>query len=84
MSCKFCQPKVSYFDRNVKRKKLLVQKNNCVRDTRTQPLIYVGCCVHYWVSCAINKGEFFEIAFVSTNICLTLRRLLTFCLILTR
>ena len=32
--------------------------------TRTQPLICVGCFVHYWVSCAINKGGFFEIAFV--------------------
>ena len=32
--------------------------------TRTQPLICVGCSVHYWVSCAINKGGFFEIAFV--------------------
>ena len=31
---------------------------------RTQPLICVGCSVHYWVSCAINKGGFFEIAFV--------------------
>ena len=36
----------------------------CVRVTRTQPLICVGCSVHYWVSCAINKGGFFEIAFV--------------------
>ena len=36
----------------------------CVRGTRTQPLICVGCSVHYWVSCAINKGGFFEIAFV--------------------
>ena len=35
----------------------------CVRGTRTQPLICVGY-VHYWVSCAINKGDFFEIAFV--------------------
>ena len=43
-----------------------------------QPLISVGCSVHYWVSCAINKGGFFEIAFVSTHICLALRRLLTF------
>ena len=24
-----------------------------------QPLISVGCSVHYWVSCAINKGGFF-------------------------
>ena len=36
----------------------------CVRGTRTQPLICVGCSVHYWVSCAINKGGFFETAFV--------------------
>ena len=36
----------------------------CVRGTRTQPLICVGCSVHYLVSCAINKGGFFEIAFV--------------------
>ena len=39
-------------------------ENNCVRATRTQPLIYVGCSVHYWVCCAIKKGGFFEIAFV--------------------
>ena len=38
-------------------------RNYCVRGTRTQPLICVGCSVHYWVSCAINKGGFFEIAF---------------------
>ena len=37
-----------------------------VRGTRTQPLICVGCSVHYWVSCAINKGGFFEIAFSSS------------------
>ena len=37
---------------------------NCVRGTRTQPLICDGCSVHYWVSRAINKGGFFEIAFV--------------------
>ena len=36
----------------------------CVRGTRTQPLIFVGCSVHYWVPCAINKGGFYEIAFV--------------------
>ena len=55
--------------------------NNCVRGTRTQPLICVGCSVHYWVSCGINKGGFFEIVFSSlTHICLALRRLLTFCL----
>ena len=60
----------------------------CVRGTRTQPLICVGCSVHYWVSSAINKGAFFEIAFSSssssTRICLALRRLLTFRLTLTR
>ena len=32
----------------------------CVRGTRTQPLICVGCSVHYWVSWAINKGGFFR------------------------
>ena len=32
--------------------------------TRTQPLICVGFSVHYWVSCAIYKGGFFEISFV--------------------
>ena len=37
--------------------------SNCVRGTRTQPLICVGCSVHYWVTCAINKGGFFEISF---------------------
>ena len=37
----------------------------CVRGMRTQPLlICVGCSVHYCVPCAINKGGFFEIAFV--------------------
>ena len=35
----------------------------CVRGTRTQPLICVGCSVPYWVSCAIIEGGFFEIAF---------------------
>ena len=35
----------------------------CVRGTRTQLLICVGCSVPYWVSCAINEGGFFEIAF---------------------
>ena len=61
--------------------------NNCVRGTRTQPLICVGYSVHYWMSCAINKGGFFEIAFSlssSTHICLALRRLFKFCLTLTR
>ena len=36
----------------------------CVLVPRTQPLICVGCSVHYWVSCAINKEGFFETAFV--------------------
>ena len=31
--------------------------------TRTQRLICVGCSVHYWMPCAINKGFFFKIAF---------------------
>ena len=39
-------------------------ENNCVRATRTQPLICNGCSVHYLVPCVINKGGFFEIAFV--------------------
>ena len=33
----------------------------CVRGTRTQPLIFVGCSVHYWVSCEINKGVFLRL-----------------------
>ena len=37
--------------------------NNCVRGMRTQPLICVGCSVHYWVSCAINKGVFLRLHF---------------------
>ena len=32
----------------------------CVRGTRTQPLISVDFSVHYWVSCVINRGGFFE------------------------
>jgi len=39
-------------------------RSNCVRGTRKQPLICVGCSVHYWVSCAINKVGFFKIAFI--------------------
>ena len=46
----------------------------CVRGTRTQPLIFVGCSVHYGVSRAINKGGFSRSS--STHICLALRRLL--------
>ena len=37
--------------------------SSCVRGTRTQPLICVGCSVHYWVSCAINKGGFLRLHF---------------------
>ena len=37
---------------------------DCVRRTRTQPLICVGCSVHHWVPCSIYKGGFFEISFV--------------------
>ena len=33
-------------------------------EVRTQTVICVGCFVHYLVPCAINKGGFFEIAFV--------------------
>ena len=54
------------------------------RGTRAQPLIRVRCSVYYWVSCANNRGGFFEFAFVSTHICLALRRLLAFWLTLTR
>ena len=32
----------------------------CVRGTRTQLLICLACSVHYWVSCAINRGVFFR------------------------
>ena len=35
----------------------------CVRGTRAQLLICVGCYVHYWVSCAINKGDFLRMHF---------------------
>ena len=41
----------------------MVSMYRCVRGTRTQLLICVGCSVPYWVSCAINEGGFFEIAF---------------------
>ena len=40
------------------------RNHNCVRDTRTQLLMCVGCSVHYWVFCAINNGGFLDIAFV--------------------
>ena len=29
--------------------------------TRTQPLICVGCSVHYWVSCANDRGGFLSL-----------------------
>ena len=40
---------------------VFARESYCVR---AQPLICVGYSVQYWVSCAINKGGFFEIAFV--------------------
>ena len=43
---------------------LQADANYCVRGTRTQPLICVWFSVQYWMSCAIYKGGFFEIAFV--------------------
>ena len=46
------------------KKSTFLKENFCVWGTRTQPLSCVGCSVHYWVSCAINKEGFFEIAFV--------------------
>ena len=51
-----------FFDFNVLAKTR--RNHNCVRGTRTQPLICVRCSVHYRASCAINNGGFFEIAFV--------------------
>ena len=36
---------------------------HCVLVPRTQPLICVGCAVHYWVSCVINKGGFLRLHF---------------------
>ena len=41
---------------------------HCVRGTRTQSLIFVGCSVHYWVSCAINKRGFLRLHFVDTHV----------------
>ena len=35
----------------------------CVWGMRTEPLFCVGCSVHYWVSCAINKGGFLRLHF---------------------
>ena len=56
----------------------------CVRGTRTQPQIFLGCSVNYYVSCAIKKRRCFEVPFALTYICLALRCLLTFCLTSTR
>ena len=35
------------------------KENTSANLPRMQPLISVRCSVHYWVSCAINKGGFF-------------------------
>ena len=40
----------------------------CVLVPRTQPLICVGCSVHYLASCAINKGFFLDCIFVDTHL----------------
>ena len=55
-----------YIDQQVARMIMFNYNNffNCVLVHRTQPLICIGYSMHYWVSCAINKGGFFEIAFV--------------------
>ena len=77
-------------ERSVRRRPQFVAESELHSRTRsgsvTQPLICVACSLPYWVSCAINKGGYFEIAFSSssTHICLTLKCLLTFCLTLTR
>ena len=44
--------------------KPLIKNNNCILLPRTQPLICVGHSVHYWVYCAINKGDFLRMRFV--------------------
>ena len=58
----------------------------CVRGTRTQPLICVGCSVHYWYPVQLIREVFSRLhsSSSSTHICLALRLLLTFCLTLTR
>ena len=38
-----------------------VSSHICVRGTRTQSLISVGCSVHYWVSCTIYKRGFLRL-----------------------
>ena len=57
-------PSAIIYSNNASGAEQMSETDNCVRGTRTQPLICVGCSVHYWVSCAINKGGFFEIALV--------------------
>ena len=74
VSFSHCFVNNSYYDQIHKSQMVIFMKNRapyinyyyhyCVRGMRTQPLICVECSVHYWVSCAINKGGFFEIAFV--------------------
>ena len=74
VSFSHCFVNNSYYDQIHKSQMIIFMKNRapyinyyyhyCVRGMRTQPLICVGCSVHYWVSCAINKGGLFEIAFV--------------------
>ena len=49
----------------------------CVRGTRTQPLISVGCFVHYCMSCAIKKEGFLRLHLFRHKfayVCLTVAR----------
>ena len=60
--------------------------SHCVLGRRTQPVICVGCFAQYWVRCAINKGDFFKIAFlvvVDTHLPRFEALMLTFSLTLT-
>ena len=43
--------------------KPLIKNNNCILLPQMQPLICVGHSVHYWVYCAINKGDFLRMRF---------------------
>ena len=86
---RFTQPSSAALVESVSVPELLILSScYCVQGTRTQPLICVGWSVHYWVACAINKVFFFKFHFrsslLSTHIYLALRRLLKFCLTLTR
>ena len=45
-----------------------INKTHCVRGTRTQPLISVGCSVHYWLSCPIKKGVFLDCICIDTRL----------------